>query len=176
MKYFLVILVLATSLLLGGCATRLTVAKDSDRFAGALGIASNDVLLLSYCSFGTSPKGPKPKFMRNEGVVVATPNLLHITLEQAQAKAEPQPILLKYSDMQTVAHKMKGLGCQIQIENSDSVFVVNVIPNKVRWDCDVSKALFDLIASKGVRVVGASKWYDFEGGGGMAPIYIGPLF
>jgi hypothetical protein len=176
MKCLLPILVLASSLLLGGCATPLTVAKDSGRFAEALSIAPNDVLILSYCSFGKSPKGPKPKFMRNEGVVVATPDLLHMSPEQIQAKTEPQPVSLKYSEIQTVAHKTQGFGCQIQIESNDSVLVLNITPNKARWDCDVSKALLYLITSKGVRVVEAQKWYDFEGGGGMAPIYIGPLF
>jgi hypothetical protein len=152
------------------------VAKDSGRFAEALGIAANDVLLLSYCSFGESRKGPKPKFMRTDGVVVVTANMLHMTPDQVQAKTEPHPMSLKYSDMQTIAHKTQGFGCQIQIENSDSVFVLNITPNKARWDCGISNALFDLIATKGVRVVQATTWYYFEGGGGLAPIYIGPLF
>lgn len=114
--------------------------------------------------------------MGDEGVVVATPDLLYITPEKIQAKTEPQLLSLKYSEMQTVAHKTKGFGCQIHIESDDSVLVLNITPNKARWDCDVSRTLVNLIASKGVRVVETQKWYDFEGGGGMAPVYIGPLF
>jgi hypothetical protein len=113
--------------------------------------------------------------MRNDGIVVATPNLLHFTPEEVQAKTDPQPLSLKYSEMQTVAHKTQGFGCQIHIESDDSFLVLNITPNKARWDCDVSKALFNLITSKGVRVVDATKWYDLKGGGGMSPILIGPL-
>jgi hypothetical protein len=170
-------LVFAAALLLGGCATPLNVAKDSGRFAEALGISrSDDVLFLSYGAFGKSPKGPKPSFTRIDGAAVATASMLHMTPEKAEEKTESERISVKYSQIQTVAVKHQGFGCEIQMDTGDHVIILWVTPNKLRWDCDASNALLDLIAATGVPVVEAQKWYDFTGGGGIAPIYIGPLF
>lgn len=161
--------------MLGGCATPLTVARDSARFAEPLGIATNDVKFLSYCSFGVAPKGPKPSFNRVDGVVVATASTMHLSSEKVQETAEPTSTSLRYSEVHAVAMKSSGFGCEIQIETKDNVIIVWVTPNKARWDCDASKALLGLIAATGVPVVEAQEWYGFKGGGGMSPIYIGPL-
>ena len=176
MNRLLSLLVLPSALLLGGCATPLNVAKDSGRFAEILGISPADVLLLSYCSFGKSLKGPKPRFKRNEGVIVVTPTQLHLLQERVYTNTEPKTISLNYSDMNTVAHILRGYGCQVHVENKDYIIIIEIGPNKVRWDCDLSKTFFDLVMSKGVREVESKKWYYLEGGGGLSPIYIGPLF
>ena len=165
-------LVLACALLLGGCATPLNVAKDSGRFAETLGISTNDVLFLNYCFFGKAPKGPEPKFKRIDGAVVATATQLDLVDEKLQKNGEPAHMALKFSEMQSVAHIKQGLGCQIHIQSVDDIIVLNVTKGPF-WDRRGSKTLFDLIAAKGVRVIEATRWYDFIGTGGMAPIPLG---
>lgn len=176
MKSLHLILILASSLMLGGCATQLSVTKDSGRFAESLGISAKDVLFLSYCSFGKSLKEPKLKFIKNHGAVVATPTVLYITSMEDQDNPEPKRLSMNYSDIQTVTHITHGFGCQIHIESADFIILLHIIKNPF-FDCVSSKTLIDLFATKGVSVVVTQDWpkgwYDFEGTGGMSPL---PLF
>jgi hypothetical protein len=137
-----------------------------------LGISTNDVLLLKPCYFGKAPRGPEPRLQLIHGVVVATPTQLDLVVEVGQKNAEPTRVSLKYSEMQSVAHKKQGLGCQIQIESADSILVLSTTKEPF-FDRHGSQTLFDLIAAKGVRVVEATRWYDFMRTGGMAPIPLG---
>ena len=173
MKRLPPLLVLASAFMLTGCSTPLTVAKDSSRFAEALGISTNDVLFLSYGNFDKSPKGPKPTFCQNHVVVLATPSLLHIIHEKVSKNTEPKRISLKYSDMQSIARKTQGFHSQIHLESGNYIILLDIVPNKVTGNRAGSKTLFDLITAKGVRVVEAKQWYDFKGAGGMAPIPLG---
>lgn len=176
MKSLTPILVLASALLLGGCATPLSVTKDSGRFAEALGIATNEVLFLSYGTFDKSPKGPKPSFRENPVVVVATRGLLHIIHEKVPKNTEPKHMSVKYSEMQSIARRTQGFASELQMESEDYIMLLHIIPNKLTGDRKGSKTLFDLITAKGVRVAEANQGYFFKGGGGMAPISIGPFF
>lgn len=171
MKHSPLLLVLASLLLLGGCATPLSVEKDSGRFSQTLGISAGDILFLNYCLFGKSPKGKEKKFKSIDGAVLATPTQVHLIEKSVQTNGEPQQVSLQYSEMQSVAHFTQGLGCQVHIEIADYIMVVSTI-KKPFFDRDGCKTLTDLIAAKGVRVVEATTWYDY-GTGGVAPI---PLF
>lgn len=176
MKSLHLILIVASSLMLGGCATQLSVTKDSGRFAESLGISANDVQFLSYCSFGKSLKGPKLKFIENKGAVVGTPTVLYITSMEDQDNPEPKTLALKYSDIQTVTYITHGFGCQIHIESAEYIILLHIIKDPF-FDCVSSKTLIDLIADKDVSVVETQDWpygwYNFEGTGGMSPL---PLF
>lgn len=156
---YVLLFLLASCLLLTGCATPLTMEKDGLTLAHIVGVDHYEVKFISYCNFAEAKRGERWSSYLRAGIVVLTEKHLVILIGDFSNDSTKEEIRLLLSDVNGVDLRKFGLGRQIQLLKGEDVIVLEIKAYNVWIDRAGSEELFNLILAAGVPKWESEKWF-----------------
>jgi hypothetical protein len=143
---------------MGGCATPLDISKNGPPLAQAVGIPSENIQFISYCSFGECRVWEK-ELIFIEGILVVTPDSIHLFGGNLNDLSQKQEIKLTYQKIDGIDIRRYGKGRQIQILNGEHLVVIEITKNKAFIDQEGSEQIYELITKRGIKVWHSKRYY-----------------